>query len=342
MNRKFLLLLLPLTLAILVILDPFSVDRLPIDPQVEDGIFLAEDAEPNALAHPRWDARSGPEWQRWFFADWHYPYGAVLPLSVEWDIWSQIRRLPLDTGDKFVDSWELLGPSGVTTPTGAIYSGRILDLDALAGPELTIAAASGGLWQYVGFTPAPLTDELSTQWVSTLAFDPNDDQTILIGTGEYFIRGGRGVFKSTNGGASWGHRIMTPNPGVVFRIRYGSDGNTVHAVTDLGYYRSTDDGDTWTRIFFQDPVTDIAVVPAVPTPGPPDPDVLYVTAWDEGLYLSIDAGLNWGKAIAGGIPTSDVARGAVSVCAADHGVIYTAFAQQSFEVTDGDTMFSTT
>jgi photosystem II stability/assembly factor-like uncharacterized protein len=263
---------------------------------------------------------SGPDWQRKFFAEWHRPYGAELPAEVQAAIWEEIERLPSESEGRPVDSWTLVGPSGMTTSAGALYSGRVLDLDALNGPGTVIGSASGGLWRYDFVFPVPLTDDVTSQWIGTVAIDPNDEDTMLIGTGEFWIHNGTGLWKSTDGGETWVHKPMSPEPVAFFRVRYGSNGTTVHAATRNGYYRSTDGGETWTRIQFTGAVTDIAVVPSAS-----GPDVLYMTRWGEGLYVSFDEGLNWYQAGNPVIPTSDVSRGAVAVCESNPGVIYVAF-----------------
>ena len=275
---------------------------------------------------------SGADWQREFFADWHHPYGAVLDPEVEAAIQAEIALVPREDPDKLVNSWIQIGPSGMRTSEGVLYSGRVLDIDAINGPATTIGAASGGLWQYQFIYPDPLTNDVTSQWIGTFAFDPNDENTIIIGTGEFWIHGGTGVWKSTDGGETWVHKDLSPEPTTFFRIRYGSDGTTVHAATNYGYYRSTDGGDTWTHIQFNGAVTDLAIVPSV-TGGPQD--VIYMPRWGVGLFVSLDSGLTWGLASNSTMPTEDIARGSVAVCAANPGVIYVAFTRK-LEVIEDD------
>ena len=278
---------------------------------------------------------SGADRQRVFFAEWHQPYGAVLDREMEASIQAEIARLPKESPDKDVNSWIQVGPSGMQTPGGALYSGRVLDIDALNGPGTTVGAASGGLWQYQSIFPVPLTDEVTSQWIGTFAYDPDDENTILMGTGEFWIHGGTGLWKSTDGGDTWVHKTMNPEPSSFFRIRYGSDGNTVHAATRSGYYRSTDDGETWTNIQFTGSVTDLAIVPGY-VGGPPD--VLYMTRWGEGLYLSLDAGLSWYLAANATMPSEDIARGSVAVSASNPGIIYVAFTKTEV-IIEGDDVY---
>lgn len=291
---------------------------------------------PAELTEPR---TGGADWQRRFFADWHRPYGPMLPPEIEDQIQSELARIPSEGsgpgGEKAINSWICVGPSGMQTGAGALYSGRVLDIDALGGPSTTIAAASGGLWRYELLFPVPLTEDVTSQWIGSMAYDPDDPDTILLGTGEFWVRNGTGLWKSEDGGTTWRNIPMNPTPGAFFRIRWGSDGHTVHAATRSGYYRSTDDGETWTQVQFTGAVSDIAVVP--PPVGTSGDDVLYLTRWGEGLYLSVDEGLFWGKATNAVIPTSDVTRGAVTVCLGSPGVIYVAFTHEETEIVGGET-----
>jgi len=320
MKRKVLTILLPAA-AILAWLIAGGVSKLAENTTHHSATSILSEEGDRAGPFPAEDRPTGgPDWQRRFFARWHEPYGAELDPEVEAEIREEIERLPSEVPGRDVNSWELVGPSGMARPSGSLYSGRVLDLDALTGTQLVVAAASGGLWRYQVVFPIPLTDDVTSQWIGTVAIDPNDEDIMLIGTGEFSIRSGTGLWKTTDGGQTWQHKPMSPEPSSFFRIRYGSDGLTVHAATRNGYYRSTDRGETWLRIQFDFTVTDLAVVPG-------NPDVLYITPWGEGLYVSYDAGLHWIHVVNPVIPTSDVTRGAVSVCASNPAVIYAAFAR---------------
>ena len=184
----------------------------------------AEVAPADLQAVPSHKPRSGPDRMREFFAHRHEPYGAVLPPGVQASIWAQIERLPAEEPTRGITGWKLVGPSGMVTAAGALYSGRVLDLniDPVAGTR--VAAASGGLWDYELFTPVPLTDVVTSQWIGTVDVDPTDENTIIIGTGEYLIEGGTGVWKSTDGGATWANKSVNPDPSSIFRIRYAPFG----------------------------------------------------------------------------------------------------------------------
>ena len=67
-------------------------------------------------------------------------------------------------------------------------------------------AVTGGVWKTTdgGNTWVPLTDLLPVLNIGALAMDPTNSQIIYAGTGETYTRfQGQGIFKTTNGGATW-------------------------------------------------------------------------------------------------------------------------------------------
>ena len=261
-------------------------------------------------------AIKGPEIMRRYLAELHQPYGDVLPPGRLEEAWQEVRNLPAAVDKRSDPGWELVGPSGIQTPTGGLFSGRVLDIDALNGPGTMVAAASGGLWGYDFLFPSPLSDDVTCQWIGCFAVDPADENTILLGTGELFVYPGSSLWKSTDGGQTWVNKTIFPHPTVINRIRYGIDGQVVHMATEMGYYRSTDGGETWQHTHFGI-MTDLA-------PSAAGPNTLWATAVDQGLLVTLNAGQSWVSVFDPVLPT-DVHRGSVSVCAADPSVIYVAF-----------------
>ena len=212
--------------------------------------------------------------------------------------------------------WDLLGPTNI--------GGRVTDLvvDPTTADQIYIAAASGGVWKSsdAGLTFAPAWPEDITQATGALAITP--DGTLFAGTGETspgggsLVYGGTGMYRSTDGGATWEHvglatsgafgRIVVhpTNPEIIYAA---ASGNLFVPGGERGLYRSTDGGDTWTRILAGDNATtgaaDISIDPA-------NPDNILVTMWDHyrdpdkriyagegsGLYRSTDGGETWTRA----------------------------------------------
>ncbi len=270
---------------------------------------------------------AGPEGQRRFFAEWHEPFGAVLSNELQSAMWTDVHQLKSEDSSKTDAIWTLIGPHGMTNSGGGRYSGRVLDLEALDGPSLTIASASGGLWRYNGSTPAPLADDITSQWISSVAYDPYYQNVITVGTGEWNIHGGTGIWKSYDNGQTWQHKSLSPEPTVIFRIAYSAEGNICHAATSYGYYRSADRGETWTRIL-SGAISDLVVSSTGPGI---DDEIIYLTRFNtsgsyyNGLYKSLDQGQNWSAIYGAGSGSTENRRGAISVCREYPEVIYTAF-----------------
>ena len=267
------------------------------------------------------DGGKGPELEKWYFEQWHQPYGNVLDPEMMERIWADVRRVPSenDLGTLPVNSWTVVGPYGMVTPGGARYSGRILDIEVDNSASTRIAAASGGLWGFVFIAPVPLSDPVSSLAIGSFRTDPTDANKIFVGTGEPSQRGGTGMWKTTNGGTTWTQVPLSPTPGAFYRIRT-TPGNPqkVHAVTTTGYYRSDNGGVNWTRWLSGD-ATDIAINPV-------NVNIMYTALWSLGVYKSTDGGNSWTRLTSGGIPSTNVGRTAISLCTSSPSTIYVSIA----------------
>ncbi len=280
-------------------------------------------SSPAALEHETGtaEAERGPELIREYFENWHAPYPGDLGRDLQERIWRAVHDVPTEAPLLDGDGWVPYGPFGMLTDLGARHAGRVLDLDVGPGGLRRIAAASGGVWEFADGRWRPLTETLTTQWIGALATSPTDADLILVGTGEPFIRAGTGLWRSTDGGASWTAHPLPASPATCFRLRFLPDGQTVVGAFDLGLYRSTNAGLTWTRTDLGNWPTDLAVNPS-------DPHELWTTVWANGLRVSHDAGVTWQPVTAPGLPTANLGRGAVAVAASNPDRIYVAWAGQ--------------
>ncbi len=224
-------------------------------------------------------------------------------------------------------SWEPLGPRPIT---GEYWSGTDDATGRVVGlaPHPTdpdtcyLAAASGGIWKTVdgGLTWEPLTDELASLNHGTVAIDPNNHDTVYIGTGEYTTgSNGAGIFRSEDGGLTWEQLADADTIGSQFSgiAIDPTDSNIIHATTRDGYFRSDDYGVTWTR-YKSGAASSLALNPL-------DPTVVYIGRHDDGIYRSTDGG-NTLTRLGGGLPSSgDVDRSLVTLCAADPEVVWASF-----------------
>lgn len=157
-------------------------------------------------------------------------------------------------------AWNFLGPSNFAGRT------RALAADPTDANVLYAGAAGGGVWKTIdgGASWTPLTDLLPVLSVNALAIDPANPSIVYAGTGEGFvnldaINDPAGIFKSTDGGASW-----NPAGAIVSNVHEiavsPNDSQRIWAAADDGIYRSTDGGSNWNRVqAAQEGCNDIAV-----------------------------------------------------------------------------------
>ncbi|NJO56565.1 MAG: hypothetical protein HC834_09795, partial [Rhodospirillales bacterium] len=113
-------------------------------------------------------------------------------------------------------SWSVVGPSPMNMQSWVMgkVAGRVSALAVHPSDEnvLYLGTASGGLWKTTngGTGWSSIFDATGTQTIGSLAIDPNNANTVWVGTGEqrqscssYF---GLGLFRSTDGGATFAAR----------------------------------------------------------------------------------------------------------------------------------------
>ena len=244
--------------------------------------------------------------------------------------------------------WRAIGP--------ATTSGRIADLAVAPDQPDTwyIAAASGGVWKTTnhGVTFEPLFDGQSSYSMGCLALDPTNSNVVWVGTGENnnqrSVAYGDGIYKSTDGGKSWknmglkaseriGRIVVHPTqPNTVYVAAYGPVWN---AGGERGIYKTTDGGETWTRILHVSDQTGFNEIHLDPR----NPDVLYATAhqrrrheWtyisggpESGLHISRDGGKTWTKA-SNGFPGGEIGRIGMSLSPVNPDVVYAAVEGSGF------------
>src|SRR5439155_86419 len=151
--------------------------------------------------------------------------------------------------------WRMVGP---------FRAGRVVAVAGHTTDAMTFyfGACAGGVWK---------TSDGGTYWenvsdgffetsaVGAIAVAPSDPNVVYAGTGEACIRGnvshGDGVYRSTDGGATWTDVARAPGlpRGVLGRIGVAvspADGRRVYAVVeadDGALFRSDDGGATWQR-----------------------------------------------------------------------------------------------
>jgi hypothetical protein len=155
------------------------------------------------------------------------------------------------TAATVLTTWTPIGPGNVGGRT------RVLLIDPSNASIMYAAGVAGGVWKSTngGTSWAALNDLMANLAVASLAMDPNNSSVIYAGTGEGYFNGdqvrGNGIFKTTNGGASWAQLANTGNSNFFYVNEIVvSKGNSqrVYAGTRTGVWRSTDGGTNWTQV----------------------------------------------------------------------------------------------
>ena len=243
--------------------------------------------------------------------------------------------------------WRSVGP--------VVQGGRLVDLEVVPDQPYTFYAAyaSGGLWKTTnnGHTFEPLFDHQPTMIMGDIAVDPDNPETVWVGTGENNSSrssyGGMGIYRSDDGGENWrymglgdtdriGRILIDPNDSD--RIYVAALGKLYTPGGQRGIFRSTDGGKNWTQILKGGEWT--GVIDLVFKPD--DPNTLYAAAWDrqrrpwdftEGgtgsaIYKSTDGGDSWSP-LEGGLPGGDfVGRIGLAVSAASPDTLYASIDNQ--------------
>jgi hypothetical protein len=110
-----------------------------------------------------------------------------------------------------VCNWTPVGPGPVIVNSNTAFAGRVIAIafDPTNANTIYIGAANGGVWKSTnrGVTWSPKSDYQNSLAIGTLAIDPNNNQRVFAGTGQYgeavgtFY--GNGILYSSNGGDSW-------------------------------------------------------------------------------------------------------------------------------------------
>lgn len=231
--------------------------------------------------------------------------------------------------------WEEKGPIGRPQNSNGVGQIHAIRCSPNYITDKVIYAASnwGGLWKRTGnnnWVKLNTDFQLPFTSVSDIAINPNNTQTIYITTGDAEMSMGHyaqnldggpsfrtpiftaGVYRSTNGGASWQHiNGGSTQPllddfidgGTIRKILiHPTDNNTLYIATSVGVYKSINANastPTWTKIFT--PLNDSELKGLEFKPG--DPNTIYVSGRD--VYRSQDGGVSWAS-ITGGTTGLDL------------------------------------
>ena len=209
-------------------------------------------------------------------------------------------------------SWRNIGPVNM--------SGRVADVEGVRGrPQvLYVGSASGGVWKTTdgGTTFEPIFTDQAVASVGDVAVAPSNPAVVYVGTGEGNPRNsvsfGNGVYKSTDGGATWRHLGLEKTRYVTRIVVDSADpdhlcvgalGNIFAPGPERGVFCSWDGGASWEKTLYVDDehgVSDMDIDAA-------NPNVIYAGLWRferkpwthesgserGGVFRSLDGGRTW-------------------------------------------------
>ncbi len=236
--------------------------------------------------------------------------------------------------------WRSIGP--------AMTSGRVSDfaVNPENQSEWYVAISSGNVWKTLnnGTTFKPIFEKYGSYSTGVITMDPNNPKVLWLGTGENnhqrALGYGDGVYKSEDGGESWENKglkesrqiggiVVDPrNSEVVF---VAAEGSAWGPGGERGLYKTSDGGETWTKVLEISENTGVNNVVMDPV----DPDVMYATSEqrrrhvftkigggpESAVYRSKDGGETWTKSMKG-LPKVHIGGMGIAVSPADRNVVY--------------------
>lgn len=150
--------------------------------------------------------------------------------------------------------WHERGPDNIGGRTRVI----LIDKNDPTRRTIWAGGVAGGLWKTTDIDADPvqwekINDYMENMAIGAMAQDPNNPQIMYVGTGEGYGNWdavqGLGLFKSTNGGATWQLLPSTTNGSFrQSRELIVTPQGHVYVCTNKGVHRSKDGGNTWEKV----------------------------------------------------------------------------------------------
>ncbi len=230
----------------------------------------------------------------------------------------------------------------------ALTAGRIADLAVNPNnkSEYYLAIACGGVFKTTnsGNTYYPIFDSQGSYSVGCITIDPNNTNTIWVGSGENnnqrSVAYGDGIYKSLDGGKSWKnmglknsehiHKIIV-SPENSDLIYVAANGPLWNKGGERGIYMSEDGGETWKNIHSVSDNTGACDL----VMDPRDSKVMYAAfqqrrrhVWtyigggpESAIYKTTDGGKNWRK-VSSGLPSVDIGRIGLAIPPSNPDIVY--------------------
>lgn len=220
------------------------------------------------------------------------------------------------------NNWSGLGPLVFPANDGWQINGigRICQIKfhPTNGAKMYAISAKGGLWtssDTANTWTKSGTDNLPFTMSASVCIDHTNDQILYLGTGDPdYYSPGYGVWKSTNGGATW----QAANAGMGYKlvdeiVMSPVNANVLIAATNNGIYKTTDGGASWTLKKSGGEFTDMILKPNART------KTVYA-ATKTGFFVSQNMGDTWTEVV---LPGSGISNGGrIGVTKADSNLVY--------------------
>jgi photosystem II stability/assembly factor-like uncharacterized protein len=238
----------------------------------------------------------------------------------------------------------------------AFMSGRIADIaiDPTDPSIWYVAVGSGGVWKTVNAstTWTPIFDDQGSYSIGCVTLDPNNPNTVWVGTGENVsgrhVGYGDGVYRSRDGGATWENMGLEKSEHIGMIRIDPRDSNTIFVAAqgplwsgggDRGLFKSTDGGQNWRKVLgdghgnsdLDDRYTGVNEVHMDPR----NPDVMYAVTWQRmrnvavvmdggpgtGIHKSEDGGETW-RELTNGLPEEMMGKTGLAISPQNPDTIY--------------------
>lgn len=187
----------------------------------------------------------------------------------------------VSTNSLFTTGWKDLGPYSVDSITGHYSAGmgrvESFYISSTDTNRMYLGSRSGGFWKTTnGGTSwiGGVTDTLPASGVNTIAVSPTNHDSILINVRNSSNGTTHGIYRSTDGGATWSVTNFNPvtmnwgglgTNNRIYKIAYHPTvPNLIFVGTSSGIYRSTDNLSTWTQLLTSADIVDIQFHPTNP------------------------------------------------------------------------------
>ena len=230
--------------------------------------------------------------------------------------------------------WRCIGPH---------RGGRTVGATGVPGQPnvFYIGVNNGGVWKTndYGHTWKPIFDDQPTGSIGALAVAPSNPDIVYVGCGEGLQRPdlatGDGMYKSTDSGSTWKHLGLRDGQQIGAIIVDPRDPNRLFVAVlghpygpneERGVFRSTDGGETFTKVLYKDENTGAIALAFDPS----NPQTVYADLWagrqgpwengawqgpGSGLFKSTDGGNTW-RQLTKGLPTFEQGLGRIGFCVA--------------------------